>query len=150
MQRFQFSLETVLRVKSRQEERALAEFAQSQAELISAQRSLTELLQEKMRHLWEVSRHQQGTLNIGNLMLSQSCLQRLNQKIGLQEQEIAQLEEKLEVRRQAVVEAQRERKTLEILKEKQWIQHQKELQQEEQHFLDEIAGARRKSLGSDG
>lgn len=149
MRKFTFTLESVLQVKYRLEERVRAELADTQSRLVEAQQALRRLSQEKGRHQKEMARIQQGALDIGSLLLAQDYLAQLNRRIQDQQEVIAQIEAELDRKREELVEAQRERKSLEILKDKQWQEYQKAVQREEQLFLDEVAAIRYGRLGSD-
>ncbi|MBO8127198.1 MAG: flagellar export protein FliJ [Firmicutes bacterium] len=149
MRKFTFTLESVLQVKYRLEERVRAELADTQSRLVEAQQALRRLSQEKGRHQKEMVRIQQGALDIGSLLLAQDYLAQLNRRIQDQQEVIAQIEAELDRKREELVEAQRERKSLEILKDKQWQEYQKAVQREEQLFLDEVAAIRYGRLGSD-
>lgn len=150
MNRFRFSLESVLQVKYRLEELALARLSESQGRLIDAQSVLARILQEKQAHIQRVRSVQSGRVNVAQLVSAQHYLDALNERIKQQEFLIVQIEEELEQRREVVIEAQRERKTLEKIKEKQWRRFLRELDREEQNFADEVAGNRYGRAGGDG
>ncbi len=149
MNRFRFSLESVLQVKYRHEELALARLSESQGRLIDAQSALARILKEKQAHIQLVRSVQSGRLNVTQLIAAQQYLDALNDRIEQLECLIMQIEEELEQRRQVVLEARRERKTLEAIREKQWRRYLRELEREEQNFADEIAGIRYGRAGGD-
>ncbi len=147
MKKFRYTLESVLQVKYRLEELALAALAERQGQLIAAQNVLNNILEEKSGHLQAILTAQRGPLNLDELLLNQRYLEALNQQISQQKEKIKVLTEALEAQRQVVVQAQQERKTLEILKEKQLHSYYKAVYREEQIVLDEVAGNRHRRLG---
>lgn len=147
MKKFRYTLESVLQVKYRLEELALAALAERQGQLIAAQNVLNNILEEKSGHLQAILTAQRGPLNLDELLLNQRYLEALNQQISQQKEKIKVLTEALEAQRQVVIQAQQERKTLEILKEKQLHSYYKAVYREEQIVLDEVAGNRHRRLG---
>ena len=147
MKKFRYTLESVLQVKCRLEEMALAALAECQGRVIAAQGILNNMLEEKARHLQAILTAQRGPLNLDELLLNQSYLEGLNQRISQQKDKIVVLAEALEAQRQVVVQAQQERKTLEILRDKQLHSYYKAVYREEQIVLDEVAGNRHRRLG---
>ena len=137
MKKFRYTLESVLQVKYRLEELALAALAERQGQLIAAQNVLNNILEEKSGHLQAILTAQRGPLNLDELLLNQRYLEALNQQISQQKEKIKALTEALEA----------QRKTLEILKEKQLHSYYKAVYREEQIVLDEVAGNRHRRLG---
>ena len=135
MKKFRYTLESVLQVKYRLEELALVALAERQGQLIAAQNVLNNILEEKSGHLQAILTAQRGPLNLDELLLNQRYLEALNQQISQQKEKIKVLTEALEAQRQVVVQAQQERKTLEILKEKQLHSYYKAVYREEQIVL---------------
>jgi flagellar export protein FliJ len=62
------------------------------------------------------------------------------------------LEKEAEQKRQKLVEASKDRKIFELLKEKQQLRHRQDIEKQDQKELDEVAvgSFRRKNPGSDG
>jgi len=140
MRRFVFSLQKVLEYRQRLEEQAIRAFAEAQAQLMHEQAVLHKLLigrEECLRR----SHHRQH-LSVELLAVEQTYLSALEERIEQQRQRVAEAEKVLEEKRQALIGAQRERKTLERLREKQYEEWRQEWLRTEQKALDELANVR--------
>ena len=142
MKQFHFSLEAVLRVRMEQLEktrqsfaeglqwkaRAAASVAAAQAEIDSCHEALT------ARRECRTTRTDQ-LLFLNALQYQQSLLR------GHQ-QELARAERELEIRRGAMIFAQRKLDALERLKERKRQAHRAEAQRREESMMDDLIGAR--------
>jgi len=140
MRRFVFSLQKVLEYRQRLEEQAIRAFAEAQAQLMHEQAVLHKLLIEREECLRRSNRRQH--LSVELLAVEQTYLSALEERIEQQRQRVAEAEKVLEEKRQALIEAQRERKTLERLREKQYEEWRQEWLRTEQKALDELANVR--------
>jgi len=140
MRRFVFSLQKVLEYRQRLEEQAIRAFAEAQAQLMHEQAVLHKLLIEREECLRRSHRRQH--LSVELLAVEQTYLSALEDRIEQQRQRVAEAEKVLEEKRQALIEAQRERKTLERLREKQYEEWRQEWLRTEQKALDELANVR--------
>jgi flagellar FliJ protein len=140
MRRFVFSLQKVLEYRQRLEEQAIRAFAEAQAQLMHEQAVLHKLLIEREECLRRSHRCQH--LSVELLAVEQTYLSALEERIARQRQRVAEAEKVLEEKRQALIEAQRERKTLERLREKQYEEWRQEWLRTEQKALDELATVR--------
>jgi flagellar FliJ protein len=140
MRRFVFSLQKVLEYRQRLEEQAIRAFAEAQAQLMHEQAVLHKLLIEREECLRRSHRRQH--LSVELLAVEQTYLSALEERIEQQRQRVAEAEKVLEEKRQALIGAQRERKTLERLREKQYEEWRQEWLRTEQKALDELANVR--------
>jgi flagellar FliJ protein len=140
MRRFEFSLQKVLDYRRRREEQAIRAFAQAQAQLLHEQAVLHRLLVEREECLRRSHRRQRLTMEL--LDVEQTYLTTLERRIEAQRERVAEVEKVLEERRQALIEARRERKALERLREKHYEQWRQETLRTEQKALDELATMR--------
>ncbi len=140
MRRFVFSLQKVLDYRQRLEEQAIRHFAEAQRRLQAEQLLLAQLIQTRQDCLMRSERRHR--LPIPMLEVEQTYLSALEERIEQQVQRVAEAEEALEARRQELVEAQRERKALERLREKHYEQWRQELLRSEQKALDDLATVR--------
>ncbi len=140
MRRFVFSLQKVLEYRQRLEEQAIRAFAEAQAQLTHEQAVLHKLLIEREECLRRSHRRQH--LSVELLAVEQTYLSALEERIEQQRQRVAEAEKVLEEKRQALIEAQRERKTLERLREKQYEEWRQEWLRTEQKALDDLAAVR--------
>jgi flagellar FliJ protein len=139
MRRFKFPLETVLRLRRYQEQEARQEFQWALLRLREAEELLGALLEQRVASQ-ERLREQlaQGSPSALLVALWQG-LAHLEEMIRQQQQTVAELEAQAETRRQQYVERQRERQTVEKLKEKRWTEYRYEMERLEQQSLDEGA-----------
>jgi len=140
MRRFVFSLQKVLEYRQRLEEQAIRAFAEAQAQLMHEQAVLHKLLIEREECLRRSHRRQH--LSVELLAVEQTYLSALEERIEQQRQRVAEAEKVLEEKRQALIEAQRERKTMERLREKQYEEWRQEWLRTEQKALDDLATVR--------
>ena len=146
MRRFEFSLQKVLDYRQRREEQAISAFAEAQAKLMHEQAVLRKLLIDREECLRRSPRHQH--LEVEMLDVEQTYLSALEGRIEAQRERVAEAEKVLEEKRQALMQAQRERKALERLREKHHEQWRQEMLRIEQKALDELATARSVRLPS--
>lgn len=142
MKKFIFKLETVLNVKERREEQLKHELMKLQALKIQEEQLLGEV-KEKRAYIsrQKSDENKQGT-DIQNLIYFEQYLGVLLKKIDDTKKSIKVLEEKADIKRVEVVEASREKKVFEKLKEKQFGEFQRIVIQNEQKVLDEMAVTR--------
>ena len=140
---FTFRLETLwkLRVADRQQRREeLAEALEAETLLQTRKEEMGSELKELRKRRAVVS--QAGEIDVDALTQSHRYELITQAQIQLLDQQAAQLAVEKQRRRQALVEAEREVKTLEKLLEKQYAEYVFEEQKREQKELDEIAGRR--------
>lgn len=142
MKKFQFKLETVLNVKERREEQLKHELMKLQALKIQEEQLLAEV-KEKRAHIskQKSDENKKGT-DIQSLIHFEQYLGVLLKKIDDTKKSIKVLGEKADIKREEVVEASREKKVFEKLKEKQYAEFQRVVIQNEQKMLDEMAVAK--------
>ncbi|MCS6831648.1 MAG: flagellar export protein FliJ [Armatimonadota bacterium] len=140
MRRFEFSLQKVLDYRQRVEEQAIRAFAEAQAHLIRERAMLHQLLIEREECLRRSQRRQQLAIEL--LDIEQTYLSALEGRIEAQRERVAQAEKVLQKKREALIEAQRERKVLERLREKHYEQWRQEMLHSEQKSLDDLATVR--------
>ena len=140
MKRFRFRFQRLLEIKEKMEERRKAELGEAVAVLNQERDRLAELrrIQQFYR---QGSRSLPGTpLDPSLLSLNSSYDQRLRREAQEQLDRIRQIEEEVEKRRQKLVDATKERRVYEILKERAVEAYQHERRRQEQMVLDEIGG----------
>ncbi len=140
MRRFEFSLQKVLDYRQRREEQAIRAFAEAQAQLMHEQAVLHKLLIEREECLRRSHRRQHLAVDL--LDVEQTYLSALEERIELQRERVAEAERVVEEKREALIEAQRERKALERLREKHYEQWRQEMLRAEQKVLDDLATVR--------
>ncbi len=137
MEKFQFSLEKILDYRWIQENEAKREYASAQKALNEQEEILKQLIAEK----GELMEIRETTVN--RMQIQQWYLLDLNQKLTETVQTINEFKRFVELKLQAYITAQKERKVLEKLSEKQMAEHQLAVNREEQKMLDEMANRKR-------
>ncbi len=140
MRRFVFSLQKVLDYRQRLEEQAIRAFAEAQRHLENERALLAHLVGMRTRCLAGSPRAR--TLAVQMLEVEQNYLAVLEERIIQQRQRVAEAEQALEGRRRELIEAQRERKMMERLREKHFEQWRQEFLNTEQKALDDLATVR--------
>ena len=140
MARFTFRMATLLKLResARDERHAQLVQARQAAEILSRQR---EVLDEEARRLEQDSRSavRPGPIHVDRLLNARryELLLQAQQQDLLQQQQAVDAE--LARRQQALVEANREVRVLELLRQKQWVRHRDEEARQEMKQLDEVA-----------
>jgi|ERR1035437_2124934 flagellar FliJ protein len=142
MKKFIFKLETVLNVKERREEQLKHELMKLQALKIREEQLLGEVKEKRTYISRQKSDENKKGTDIQNLIHFEQYLGVLLKKIDDTQKSIKVLEEKADIKRVEVVEASREKKVFEKLKEKQFGEFQRIVIQNEQKVLDEMAVTR--------
>ena len=142
MKKFIFKLETVLNVKERREEQLKHELMKLQALKIREEQLLGEVKEKRAYISRQKSDENKKGTDIQNLIHFEQYLGVLLKKIDDTQKSIKVLEEKADTKRVEVVEASREKKVFEKLKEKQFGEFQRIVIQNEQKVLDEMAVTR--------
>lgn len=140
MKKFQFSLEKVLDFRKANEQAAKRAYADAHQAQNLAMQQLQQLQHEKAT-VMDVSE-----MTIGRMQVQQRYLQELDRLIFESFHQFSELQQKTEEALQAFIQAQKERKILEKLQEKQLAEYQLIMSQEEQKFLDELGSQRTASM----
>jgi len=143
MRAFRFRLERVLQLRRQMEEAKRRELSimlfdlrQLEAKLHSLGRDLESCKKEMAQEL------EQEELSLARIEVFASYLRRITTSIEAQRELVAELHKKIESKKDELLEAIKERKTMESVKARRRDEHEKECAREEMKFLDEIAGAR--------
>jgi len=133
VKKFKFSLQKVLDVARAKEDMAQEEFAKAQ-NLVLQQKNFIHNLEVKYQSVRFGSEEEE----ILSLVNRESYLQALMVRIERAYQKLAELEDDLKTKRMILIDAMRNRKLLEKLREKAQERYKKAVEHEEQLFLDEI------------
>ena len=140
MRRFRFRFQRLLEIKERMEERRRAELGEAVAVLNQERDRLAELRRIQQFYRQGPKSLPDAPLDPSLLALNASYDQRLRRETQEQLDRIRQVEEAVEKRRQKLVDATKERRVYEILKERAVEAYQHERRRQEQMVLDEIGG----------
>ncbi len=136
MKKFEYSLQNVLKYKKDNEDSVKEVFlklnnkVEEQEEILE---SLNIQLEESLAQL-----HNKTNLTTINLKNCYSYMYILQDKVDKQEKVVNQYKEKLEDIRKKLIIAQKERKTIEVLKEKEYENYKNKIEKEEQKLNDEL------------
>lgn len=135
MKTYKFSMEKILSLREDLEKEKMEKMVLVQNELESQRLVLEELLKEEE----EIKNSQKQIINIEDLVYKNRYKSMLENKIIKQDENIQNIEEVLNEKREDLIEAQKARKIMEKLKEKDLATYKNKIQLEEQKELDEIA-----------
>ena len=134
MKKFYFALDTVLRYKEQVLDGLKAEHARALARV-------RELLHLKCTE--EFRQNKQDGITIREIHTYENYLESLGLQIRQKKEQLAQLKKKEEAKRNEVVEAKKETSTIDKLKEKKQEAYNKEVQKEEEQFIEEFVVTKR-------
>lgn len=137
---FRFSLQTVLDVRTRQERIKYKEYSQ---ELIRQQALLGRIhaLENDLRRAGQsMDQMRQGSgVTAYPLQMHTMFRQRVASEIAVLQQQLREQEEALEAKRQELVQARRDYRTMEILRDKERVRYDAEEARRERNVMDEAA-----------
>ncbi len=138
---FRFRLESVLNYRRTIEENLLKELSELRRHLSLEEDRLKMMIFEKGRHINDLGSLQKGgvTLQIEDIKLYFSYLNGLELKIKKQGDVIKKCQERVDKKLAEVVDAMKNRKILEVIKERGYREYTREINLKEQRLLDEIA-----------
>lgn len=137
--RFRFRLEPVLRQRTHEEEARLRDFAEVQRLVVEQQGYLQGLLQEKAACQAELHALYATLEDFNGVVERQRYINTVNLRHAMGERRLAELNQHLEARRGALMEARKRRRAIEILKERQAEEHRRQEVRREALELDELA-----------
>lgn len=139
MKRFQFRLETLLKIRIREEEQAQMALSAAIEELAVSQQQLS-ALQNVLEQTFLNFPTKNKQLTINELQFYHSYINNLKTQIAQQQQIVQAATAKKDECLTVFEEAAKKRKLVEKLKAKRLQEYQVEMLQEEQKFLDDLAG----------
>ena len=142
MPRFNFRLQGYLNLKSKMEDQRKLEYGQAMSELERERTKLTLLETERAETLSAFREDIGKGVKPQSTNLYNSFLTWLKESINIQTEAVRKAEEEAERRRAALAEAMKERKMLEILREKHYEEFMREQALAEQKTVDEIVSFR--------
>ena len=140
--RLKWRLDTVKRVKEREVDSCQEALAIAQEKLRKEQEVKAELETERERQHERLRGGGSGKLNPGDLQASHAFLQNLAERIKSQNEKIGEATEGVEAARTALVEASKETKILDNLRDRDHQTYKRDVRKRDQAQLDETAGRR--------
>lgn len=124
------------------EERILHELSERQKELNREKEVLQSIRKQKMELLDELRNIQGKTVNMYEIVVSTSGVDRCQKNEAAQDERVGDAARKLERTRETLLEAAKKRKTVEILKERALEKHRAETDLQQRNAMDEMVIAR--------
>lgn len=143
--RFEYNLETVLKVRKIREEQEKEKFALAMRKLQEEQEKLKRMVdfkEEKHDELKDVISPGRKIKNFSEIIMRQSHLDKVKKDIVKQDEVKKEAEAKKEEQRQVLEKKMKEKKIIEKDKEKKKVEWRKIIDVEETKFLDDIASSR--------
>lgn len=132
--RFKFDLQKVLEIREDKEKESVRLFKDSQEAVINTENELKNL-NEKYDNYKIIRKNE----NAAYQKIKRNYLNALTSGIKQKEKELVIKKNELEIRRKDLLEKQKDKKTVEIIKDKRYNQFIKEEDRKEQVVLDELA-----------
>ena len=139
MKRFHFRLDVLLDIKKRAEEEIKKELAKKNGEILASRREREELVRRLETFFIEEKQQRLRILDLLALKFSISYRSHLQKDIAHKDRCIEGLVGELENVRVRLAQATKERRVLEILKEKRLARWKKEYKKEEQEYIDDVS-----------
>lgn len=136
MKRFQFRLEKLLKLREREEEWKKQELAEVMGLYNKEEHGIHECMEGMKKNAEEVDALSPEEYNTV-IFASDNYNSAMRAKIEGHKKQMRSLEPEIEKRRNALAEAVRNRRVVEIMKDKKIAEYKKELRKEEQAMLDE-------------
>ncbi len=140
MKRFTFRLERILRYKVQIEEQKRLILASRVEELKENKEKMLRMTREREEYFVLYSSYFNGIIDINRLKIARRYLDKLHVDLINQAKRVIDCEKKVEKAKLELIEAMRDRKKFENLRERKLQAYEKEANKEEQKYLDEFAG----------
>lgn len=135
MKRFRFRLQRILDIREQIRDEARQELGRRNAELAHQQSILRGLEEELIR----LQPGKDGTLTAGELLLMGAYALRVQQLIEQQLVKVEEARREVVVAQEKYIQANKDAKALEMLKDKKRVEYDQEVLKEEINQLDEVA-----------
>ncbi len=138
MAKFIYRMQNILNLNEKLEEQARMEYATQQMALNEEEEKEEQLKRRRASYEEEARRLREETLSVREMAANANAISVMGDLIEEQHDVVIQEEEKLEVKRSALEEAMKDRKTQEKLKEKAFDEFKMELAMEESKQIDQL------------
>ncbi len=136
MKKFKFRLDSVLQVREKQEKKVQVEMAEIIMERSHEEKKLEQLADQREQMIVEAEKKER--LSAEELQTDQSYLNSLADQISQKKNNVNELLNREDEKRDELVKKMTEKKVLEKLKEKKKLEHTHEVDKEDQTMLDSI------------
>ncbi len=138
MRGFRFNLETLLKHRRNIEEREKAKLGELNGQVLAATRRLEDLRALRDALVRELSATQSATFNAAELGWYYSYLDWLAREMGSAADRITELSRRLEDQKLILLEASKNKKVLDRLRERKWKQYLQLLEQDERKAAEDF------------
>ena len=139
---YRFKLDALLKHRRHQEEVCQQQLAQAERHLVDERGKLRRLIKEKRDNTRKLQTRQKIQINVSLIILSINYLRQLSKNIEKQTACLRAATRTVNQKRTELVKAVKKRKTLEKLKEKEHLDYQRDLLQNERKLMDQVASIR--------
>jgi flagellar FliJ protein len=139
---YRFKLQALLNHRRHQEEVCQKELAEAQRDLADAQKRLESIKKDKKDNIQKLQARQTERHNASNILIFINYIEQLSRDLDAQIQQVDHASQHVTEKRDNLIAIMKKRKTLEKLKEKQWLEYQQKMTQAERKFNDEVAATR--------
>lgn len=139
---YQFKLQALLNHRRHQEEVCQNELAEAQRDLSDAKEKLKSIRKDKRDNIQKLQARQSERHNASKILIFINYISQLSIDIDTQLQHVRHASQNVTEKRDNLIAIMKERKTLEKLKEKEWLEYQRNMMQAERKFNDEVAATR--------
>jgi flagellar FliJ protein len=136
---YRFSLETVLNYRKHTEDALRKEFVAGKKELLMKEKKLARLDEVMMQNLMALQEKQRDGARVSDITLYDNYIKQISIDRREQINSIITLEDQLRQKCSELIEAMKDRKILDRLKEKELETYRRELERKERIFMSEIA-----------
>lgn len=140
MQKFRYSMQSLLVIKQKMEDQAKAAYGAAKVRLTQEEEKLEALKQKRERYLGEKTAVLSRRLDVPLLNQLQNAIETTEQQIERQKTNVARAEAAVRAAQERLVDAMMERKTQEKLRENALERYMQEMNAEEQKEIDERTG----------
>ncbi len=139
---YKFPLGTVLNHRKFLEENIQKEFGILKRLLVDERKKLADIRNASKKCSKELRQKQQKSLTVSENLIYVQFIEQLSRNFDKQKVRVIETEQDVEKKRVDLVEAMKNRKALEKLKEKGFEEYRKNLMKQEQNFMNEMASVR--------
>jgi len=136
---FKFKLQTILDVRKILEDKSLQEFSQKQKEFQRENEQLQSIQRQKTVIIDELRNVQGKTVNVSEIKMNMEYIKQCLKRESFQQEQVKEAEKRATIKKEALFDAIKKRKSMEILKARQFDQHQSKSNLIERTAIDEMA-----------
>ena len=136
---YKFSLEPVLKHRKLLEQDLQKDFAALKRQLLVERERLSDFERVRDRFSGELQEKQVKSISVSDILLYTDFLQQVSKEIEKQSEKIREAEKSVDQKREELIGAMKNRKTIDRLREKRLKAHLQNLAKKEQNLMNEAA-----------